>query len=173
MFDFFKPNEEIIAKDIVWLNINGKKKGFLNLLSKYPDSVCIAWFTDTFEVFNPLITIQNNVFFYREVKSSITESKTVIFLEHYPLLSKEKDLMRQLKAKQYFFLNALDEPLFQQFGGENIVSLMKNLGADEEEPIEHPLITKAIINAQKKMESKVISETSANSSQAWFSMNMP
>ena len=38
------------------------------------------------------------------------------------------------------------------FGGERITGLMERLGMEEDEPIEHPWVTSAIENAQKKVE---------------------
>lgn len=50
-----------------------------------------------------------------------------------------------------FFL-ALDDDLLRIFGGERISSIMSKLGMQEGEPIEHNLISRAIENAQSKVE---------------------
>ncbi len=50
-----------------------------------------------------------------------------------------------------FFLS-LEDQLMRIFGGEKIASLMDMMGADEEMPIEHKLVTRSIQNAQKKVE---------------------
>ena len=50
-----------------------------------------------------------------------------------------------------FFLS-LDDDLLRIFGGERIASLMNKLRIDEDEAIEHVLISKAIENSQKKVE---------------------
>ncbi|MGB9732235.1 preprotein translocase subunit SecA [Calditerrivibrio nitroreducens] len=50
-----------------------------------------------------------------------------------------------------FFLS-LEDDLLRIFGSEKISYIMDKLGMKEGEPIEHPLINKAIENAQKKVE---------------------
>ena len=50
-----------------------------------------------------------------------------------------------------FFL-ALEDDLLRIFGGERITAIMEKLGMDEGEPIEHNMISKAIENAQRRVE---------------------
>ncbi|MGA1845516.1 preprotein translocase subunit SecA [Deferribacter abyssi] len=50
-----------------------------------------------------------------------------------------------------FFLS-LEDDLLRIFGSDKISAIMNKLGMEEGEPIEHPLISKAIENAQKKVE---------------------
>ncbi len=50
------------------------------------------------------------------------------------------------------FYLALEDDLLRIFGGERITGIMERLGMDEGEPIEHNLISRAIENAQSKVE---------------------
>jgi preprotein translocase subunit SecA len=50
------------------------------------------------------------------------------------------------------FLLSLEDDLLRIFGGERISNLMDKLNIEEDEPIEHIFITKAIGNAQSKVE---------------------
>ena len=52
-----------------------------------------------------------------------------------------------------FFLS-LEDDLMRLFGSANIATVMDKLGMEEDEPIEHPLITKSIEQAQKKVEAR-------------------
>jgi preprotein translocase subunit SecA len=52
-----------------------------------------------------------------------------------------------------FFL-ALEDDLLRIFGGERITGIMEKLGMEEGEPIEHKLISRAIENAQAKVEGR-------------------
>ncbi len=52
------------------------------------------------------------------------------------------------------FYISLEDDLMRLFGSDNIASLMEKLGVDEDEPIEHNLVTKALENAQKRVESR-------------------
>ena len=50
------------------------------------------------------------------------------------------------------FYLSLEDDLMRIFGADNITGIMDKLGMEEDEPIEHSLITKSIERAQKKVE---------------------
>jgi preprotein translocase subunit SecA len=50
------------------------------------------------------------------------------------------------------FYLSLEDDLLRIFGGERMSSIMERLGMEEGEPIEHSMISRAIENAQKKVE---------------------
>ncbi len=50
------------------------------------------------------------------------------------------------------FYLSLEDDLMRIFGSGRVASIMERLGVDEDEPIEHSLISKTIENAQKKVE---------------------
>ncbi|PIF02892.1 MAG: preprotein translocase subunit SecA [Desulfococcus sp.] len=50
------------------------------------------------------------------------------------------------------FYLSLDDDLLRIFGGERITGIMEKLGMEEGEPIEHALLSRAIENAQRKVE---------------------
>jgi len=50
------------------------------------------------------------------------------------------------------FYLSLEDDLLRIFGAERISSIMDRLGIEEDQPIEHRLVTKAIENAQRKVE---------------------
>ena len=50
------------------------------------------------------------------------------------------------------FYLSLQDDLLRIFGGERISTMMDRLGLKEDEPIEHPWLSRAIANAQKKVE---------------------
>ncbi|AEE90999.1 translocase binding subunit (ATPase) [Tepidanaerobacter acetatoxydans Re1] len=50
------------------------------------------------------------------------------------------------------FYISLEDDLMRLFGADNIKGIMDKLGLEEDQPIEHPLITKSIESAQKKVE---------------------
>jgi preprotein translocase subunit SecA len=52
------------------------------------------------------------------------------------------------------FYLSLEDDLMRLFGSENISSIMDKLGMEEDEPIEHALITRSIETAQKKVEAR-------------------
>jgi len=52
------------------------------------------------------------------------------------------------------FYISLEDDLMRLFGSENIAGLMDRLGMDDTTPIDHPMISRAIENAQKKVEAR-------------------
>ncbi|HBY57330.1 MAG TPA: preprotein translocase subunit SecA [Candidatus Atribacteria bacterium] len=52
-----------------------------------------------------------------------------------------------------FFLS-LEDDLLRLFGSDRISGIMEKLGVEKDVPIEHPLITRSIENAQKKVEGR-------------------
>lgn len=50
------------------------------------------------------------------------------------------------------FYLSLDDDLLRMFGSDKLATLMDKLSIDENEPIEHSWVTKAVENAQKKVE---------------------
>ncbi len=50
------------------------------------------------------------------------------------------------------FYLSLEDELMRRFGGSNIASLMERLGVEDDVPIEHGMVSKAIENAQIKVE---------------------
>ncbi|NLN06185.1 MAG: preprotein translocase subunit SecA [Firmicutes bacterium] len=52
------------------------------------------------------------------------------------------------------FFVSLEDDLMRLFGGESIFSIMERLGLDEDTPIDHPMISKALESAQKKVENR-------------------
>ncbi len=59
---------------------------------------------------------------------------------------------RQGDAGSSRFYLSLEDDLMRIFGSERIAAIMERLGVDEDEPIEHGLISRTIENAQKKVE---------------------
>ncbi len=53
-------------------------------------------------------------------------------------------------ASQFFV--SLEDELMRRFGGDNLISLMTKLGLPEDQPIQNPIISRTIENAQSKIE---------------------
>ena len=107
----------------------------------------------------------------RQVNALQLVNKMVILLEHYPLASKESAFLENLHSDSILITSSLDEPLFNYFGGDRISKLLEGMGVNGDEAIEHVLVTRAIRNAQRKLEKHVLMEQTANSMQEWFDKN--
>lgn len=162
-------------KDMVWMSQSAKLRGCLKLIQEQKDVVVIAWFSKTQEEFHQFLNEQHGLDIEIQLAQTLISTQIsnikLILLEHFPLRNKEENLILNLNPTQVIVLNSLDEPLFEVFGSEEIIRLMKSLGMKEDEMIEHPMISKSIVRAQQKLEQKVICENSANSSKEWFERN--
>ena len=174
-FNWFK--KKIPIKDIVWINHAAKLEGVSAYVLNNKNIVLIAWFEDSFNEFHAFIHERHGMttvplYMARNVTSFITQDKKIVFVEHYPLREKEDALIQNWKAKEIVVMSALDDPLFTQFGGDNIRMLMQKMGLKENESVEHTLINRSIANAQRKLGKKLTVEHSARSMKEWFQKNI-
>lgn len=162
--------------DRAYASTAAKMKACADLAKKEPDSLFICWFTDTASKFKDFFRQQgldeNLIIDTHHLHASKLVGKTPVFVEHYPLHTKETDLIKNWDAKNVVVYSALDEPLFRHFGSDKIIPMMKMLGMKEDDVIEHKLVTKSIINGQEKIAEKVPLEQLANSQGEWMGKNL-
>lgn len=99
----------------------------------------------------------------------------VYFSGHYPIQAKENSVLESLSSKgfnSFVFCLSFDDPLLKMFGSENILPLLEKLGLEDEESLEHKMITQAIQRAREKLEKKVAREITTDSPQEWFAKNV-
>lgn len=145
------------------------------MLQVDPTCVFIAWFEDTrAELIGALQLSPDNstVLMAENVGIHQIQSRIVAFAEHHPLRSKEEQVFKRLMLTEVNVLSSLDEPFFAQFGGGRIVEVIRKLGMNEDEIIEHSFVNKAIKNAQEKIGKKVVVEKAANSQEEWYQLNV-
>ncbi len=175
MFSFFRKKESAPkVNDVVFATKAAKFNGLRDTLNQTPKPVFVAWFQDSAEELQRYFhqqQVQEEVTPYRQIHAGSLQTNSVIFIEHYPLASKEKELFTSLEGKTITVYSSLDEPLFKFFGGDNIASLLNKLGLNENEAISHSMITRSIINVQEKLQKKMITEQSATSMEEWFRKN--
>lgn len=173
MFNLFgKSAPSINVIDKVWLNTDIKWKMISAMAQANPSCVFVAWFEETYSRLEQTLGSQDQILLAEKTESYIIQDKMVVFAEHYPLPKPEEKLFQVLNLQEVPVMSSLDEPLFMLFGGEKTVELLKKLGMKEDEPIGHSMVTKAIRNAQRKLEEKVVSERKAKSAQEWFALNV-
>jgi len=80
----------------------------------------------------------------------------IVGTEHYEARRVDNQLRgragRQGDPGSSRFYASLEDEIMHRFGGDRAKGLMQWAGMDENTPIEHPLVTKAITNAQVQME---------------------
>lgn len=180
LFNLFgkKDNEEVnhIFIDRAYVSTAAKMKACADLARKEPNHVFICWFADTAVLFKEFFRQQgldeSLVTETHHLPASKLLNKTPVFVEHYPLHSKEIELIKNWDAKNIVVYSALDEPLFKHFGSDKIIPIMKMLGMKEDEVIEHNMVTKSIIKGQEKIAGQVSLEQSSNSQGGWMEKNL-
>ena len=176
-FNFFKKKDSLVNfTDKVYISAIAKKNAIKDLAEKNKDIIFIAWFADTLNEYKAAFKIsgleENRIVDVKIVHSAKINQHTAVMLEHYPLITKEEELVKFWDAKNIDVYNSLDEPIFLQFGGERIIEMIKKMGMQENEEISHSLITKSIRNAQEKLGEKVNIELTASSQEDWIKKNI-
>jgi len=178
MFSLFKRKEpEIKLIDKVAMDETAKFNSLLLLWNSNKDIAFIFWFDESLRhaesFFADKTSMPVILLTAKEAASPQLAGKTPVFAEHYPLRQKEQDLFSRIGLKTVQVFSSLKEPLFQRFGGDKILEVMKRLGIKDDEIIEHNMISKAIQRVQEKIEKKVLIEQSAHSQDDWLKKNLP
>jgi hypothetical protein len=161
----------IYASDIA------KQKGIIQFALANSDAIFIAWFTNTAVSFKKQF-LANNINEDRIVEAkSFSAAKynsvKIVFLEHFPLRAKEERLVQNCMQEEFVFYNALTEPIFQYFGGDRIIELMRKMGYKDDETIQHNMIDNSLLKAQKKIAERVQFESNTWASQSdWMLVNV-
>lgn len=172
MFSLFgKKEDKTKITDRIFISSGAKHNAIQHKIANEPGLIIITWFDESY---NQVKSLASNVEIYlaKEIASHHVQNKNVLFFEHYPLLTKEYELLQRLQLDEAIFYSSLDEPIFMRFGGEKMISLMEKMGLSENEAIEHSMISAAIKNAQEKIAKEVVIEQSARSQAEWFSKNI-
>jgi len=180
VFNLFGKKENSSADhvfiDKAYVSTAAKMNACVELARKEPGYLFICWFADTARNFKDFFLQQgldeNRVTEARYVHTPMLLHKTPVFTEHYPLHTKELELIKNWDAGQIIVFSAMDEPLFKHFGSEKLIPLMKMLGMKEDEVIEHSMVSKSIIKGQEKIAEQVNLEQSANSQAEWMVKNI-
>lgn len=188
MFGLFKSKKEIIIKDIVWKNETIKYKWIVDKIKTLNKVVLIYFFEDTK---SEMIEALSNNSFTEHItgseKIAITPANTIlkslslhdrtpIFIEHFPSYKAEQEilnyLLNNLSIKEITFYVSLEDELLKHFGSERIVQMLEKMGFQDDEALEHNMISKSILNAQKKIDEQVKFGTNTRNSKDWFKMNL-
>jgi len=96
--------------------------------------------------------------------------------EHHPALLRDTHVLnldKFLPLDMHFTCyTGLDEPWFKGMGMDQIKEIMIRLGLDESVPLQHDMITRALLNAQKKMARRVRQEIPCVSCEEWVQRNL-
>ncbi len=177
LFNLFKKKEPaVIFTDKIFISTKAKINACITLAKLEPDVLFIAWFAGTVKeyqsIFAKELLDEKKIVDAKHLHTGKTNNYRPVFLEHFPLHSKETDLVKNWGLQTIEGYNSLEEPLLKQLGGDNIIALMKQMGLQEDEMIEHPLISKSILKAQEKITQKLNFEQFADSKKEWIEKNI-
>lgn len=158
--------------DKVWMSADAKFNACKAMAEANPACVFICWFQATYNQLKGFLS-EENLLLASQAASLSAPDRMIVFAEHHPLLRRETELFKLLNLKEVPVLSSLDEPLFGRFGGDKTIELMKKLGMKEDEVVGSNLITKALRNAQQKIEKQVVAEQEARSQYEWFDLHLP
>jgi hypothetical protein len=171
-----ESSENHVFVDRAYVTTAAKMNACIELAKKEPDHLFICWFADTAVKFKAFFVQQgldeSLITEARFLHGGKLENKIPVFVEHYPLHTKELDLIKNWESEKIIVYSAMDEPLFKYFGSEKLIPLMKMLGMKEDEVIEHAMVSKSIIKGQEKIAQQVILEQSAASQEEWMRKNI-
>jgi hypothetical protein len=176
MFNLFRKKESgVKVIDKILMTQAAKWKALAALCNKEQNIILIFWFDDTLRQAQEVLSTEKKMtegfLLASQVHLTQIGGKRVAFAEHYPLPQKEKDFFERLELQEAEVWSAMDEPLFKEFGSDKIVQMMKQFGMKEDQVIEHNMISKAIHNAQEKIEAKVTVDQIASSQEEWLLKN--
>lgn len=165
-----------VFTDRAYVNTAAKMNACAGLAKAEPGFIFICWFDETLEKFKAFFKEQGideeRVLLSRYMNPHLLATKTPVFTEHYPLHTKELELIKNWPAEKIIVYSAMDEPLFKHFGSDKLLPLMKMLGMKEDEVIEHSMVTKSIIKGQEKIAEQAIADHPAASQGGWMKKNL-
>lgn len=180
LFNLFGKKDDAagdhVFVDRAYVSTGAKMNACAELARKEPNYIFICWFADTAAKFREFFRNQgideNRVIETHHLHASKLLNKTPVFVEHYPLHTKELELIKNWDTEKIVVYSAMDEPLFKHFGSDKLIPIMKMLGMKEDEVIEHNMVSKSIIKGQEKIAEKVTVDHSASSQAEWMSKNL-
>ena len=103
----------------------------------------------------------------------------ILITEHYPMPDKDASLIEKLRVlaptAEIFFYVDLTEPFFTNkivSGGGRIARIMERLEWNKDEALEHPLLSRSIISAQRRFAQVAKGDQPARSQEEWFELNL-
>ena len=171
MFGLFsKKNQGVTIHDHIWMSEEAKFRACLEMNRANSSIVFVAWFEETRSVLENFFQKNNvakQVYLAERLNVSFA-NKELIYVEHHPLSSEEQNKAIELGKNEITVLSALSEPLFQLFNSDRIIEMIKKMGMNEDEMIEHEMISTSVRRAQEQITKKAHFSGSARSQADWL-----
>ena len=167
IFTHFEKTSEEVAFILEQMKIN-------HYLFEKEDNTAILSFQQV-AIFHA-ISIQSSEIIKHLQSFAAHSSLCFYIIEHFPLQQGDDNLLTTLTeinpAIKPTFYTALDDPTLKPFITDTLTQTLEKLGLKPEESISHPLVSKAIIKVQEKLEKQVKGEKIAYSVEDWLKSNL-
>jgi hypothetical protein len=157
------------TEDWIYLSDAAKVNAIKKLQQQFPDAVLIAWFKDSVKKYSELLNTE--IGYAMHFDTTKAKGKTVLILERYPLKKRDFDLAERMQPEKIIYISSLDDPLLEMFGSDRIKNILEKMGAQPDEVLTHPMITKSLSNAQEKIQKRMITDPEVNSAEQWLALN--
>jgi hypothetical protein len=169
MFNWLKGgHKKPTYTDVIWATSAEKWAALPALVEGAGHVHLYGWFDDTIAAAEACLGPAARVLHGREFSAASAHGHHIIVLEHYPLRAREAALLSASEPASIRVLSALNEPLLQAFGGNEVANMMSKMGLASGETVAHPLIGKSIAQAQERLAEKVLTDFATSSAQDWF-----
>lgn len=149
-FNIFKGKSKgPVLRDEIYMHKAAKDKAVIKIKSKAKPSIFLVWSDVSYEHYQKLLGSSVQLI-QDSIPSRLSENE-IVFLEHHFNNKKEMDFIKSLNLKEALFISSLDDPIFALFNSHKIKEVMKKMNHDEDDAIEHKMISKSIIKAQDKL----------------------
>ncbi len=166
-FNIFKGKSKgPIVTDQIYMHSNVKDKAIVELTSKANSTVFLVWSDLSYEHYQTLLG--SSVQLIRNVIPSRISEHEIVFLEHHFDSQKEIDFIKSLNLAKALFISSLDDPIFALFNSDKIKEVMKHMNHDENEAIEHEMISKSIVRAQDKITNQGLPDNCEEEIVGWY-----
>ena len=159
-----------MVHDKIWVTEKAKFNACINFKKDNPDLLFVAWFEETKDNLQAYFkdhNIDTEILLVDRLSLNHHE-KDFIFVEHHPLQAEEHRIADKFAKKEITVLSSLEDPIFRLFGGDRIIDLMKKMGINENEMLEHDMISNSIMKAQEKIAAKSTINAFARSQKEWL-----
>ncbi|MCR4413574.1 MAG: hypothetical protein NUV77_14225 [Thermoguttaceae bacterium] len=115
----------------------------------------------------------------RSAAGRVDKSRTILIVvgERHPLPSHDDrllDFARSLACRCRFVQHiSLEDRLLKVFAGDWVQGVLRQLGMEEDQPIESRMVGRRIRSAQEKIERQATGDAPARSAQEWMEKNCP
>jgi len=199
LFDFLfggksRSTVEVVS-DRIWMTQQAKFNSIRNELKDRSEAgstaiLLIAHFADTLEPLNLMVaecqvdapsmaTLADRLSLEIAARFHLSEAATLdlIVAERHPLWAVD-DKVRQFaeglpcRCRLTYHLS-LEDPLLKRFAGKWVANTLEALGMSEYEALESNMVSRRVQQAQKKIQTQAIGNTTAGSAAEWLEKNMP